>query len=535
MKFKYLILISLILTVLTVSAVTASDDVLAVNNSTDDLNDIEEDYLEQNEESSLEISDDIDYEICNEVTLEEDDEDYVIYFRSYDRSQTGTLNVYVDYSLKYTKTIRSSDYTYDSEEGEYEYYLNIYPSDLDMKKYELYNVKLTFNDETLAQETVEITYPLTMYIEGFESGYEDQCTIGERIDFYIRLPDDATNQLTLTVNGKSYPISYKNGEGNFILSTSGWSVGEYTARISYPGDSKYPSKYEERSFNVIPKFTCPDVIAKGENEFLTITAPSGTTGNAIIYNYDIFDHDKKTYLSSVEIKNGYGRFSLSGLNAGEYNFYIDYTIGNFHFSDYHDIIVKNNSPLFKSSISSTEITQGNAVTVKVTGPKVNSFVGIYLDDKEIKSLSLVNGEISHAISGLSLGNHKINVFYDVNNQFHSNTFYVTVKSPQNSKTPTLPNVNNFKPSLMLKSVKIKKSAKKIILTATLKNNGKAIKNSKIIFKFNGKKYTTKTNIKGVAKVTIKKSVLKKLKVGKKIKYQAGYGKLIVKKTAKVKK
>ena len=35
-------------------------------------------------------------------------------------------------------------------------------------------------------------------------------------------------------------------------------------------------------------------------------------------------------------------------------------------------------------------------------------------------------------------------------------------------------------------------------------------NKKITFKFNGKKYTAKTNVKGIAKVTIKSSVLKKL-------------------------
>ena len=41
--------------------------------------------------------------------------------------------------------------------------------------------------------------------------------------------------------------------------------------------------------------------------------------------------------------------------------------------------------------------------------------------------------------------------------------------------------------------------------------------------------------KGVAKVTIKSKVLKKLKAGKKVKYQVTYKKDTVKKTVKVKK
>jgi invasion protein IalB len=56
-----------------------------------------------------------------------------------------------------------------------------------------------------------------------------------------------------------------------------------------------------------------------------------------------------------------------------------------------------------------------------------------------------------------------------------------------------------------------------------------------VFKFKGKKYTAKTNKKGVAKITVKKSVLKKLKAGKKITYTATYLKDTVKRTVKVKK
>ena len=52
---------------------------------------------------------------------------------------------------------------------------------------------------------------------------------------------------------------------------------------------------------------------------------------------------------------------------------------------------------------------------------------------------------------------------------------------------------------------------------------------------NGKKIAAKTNTKGVAKVTFKKSVLKKLRVGKKVTYQATYVKETVKKSVIVKR
>lgn len=89
--------------------------------------------------------------------------------------------------------------------------------------------------------------------------------------------------------------------------------------------------------------------------------------------------------------------------------------------------------------------------------------------------------------------------------------------------------------ITLNSVNVKKSAKKLTLTATLKKGSSPLKNKQVVFKFNGKTYKAKTNSKGIAKVTVQKNVLKKLKVGKKITYQVSYGSFSAKKTAKVKK
>ena len=89
--------------------------------------------------------------------------------------------------------------------------------------------------------------------------------------------------------------------------------------------------------------------------------------------------------------------------------------------------------------------------------------------------------------------------------------------------------------ITLKAVTVKKSAKKLTLQATLKKGSAALKSKQVTFKFNGKTYKAKTNSKGIAKVTIKQSVLKKLKVGKTITYLAKYSSFSAKKTAKVKK
>ena len=77
--------------------------------------------------------------------------------------------------------------------------------------------------------------------------------------------------------------------------------------------------------------------------------------------------------------------------------------------------------------------------------------------------------------------------------------------------------------LKAKSLKIKKSAKKLKYKATLKwSNGTAISGKTIVFKFKGKTYKAVTNKKGIAKIKLNKKVLSKLKAGKKYKMKITY-------------
>ena len=69
----------------------------------------------------------------------------------------------------------------------------------------------------------------------------------------------------------------------------------------------------------------------------------------------------------------------------------------------------------------------------------------------------------------------------------------------------------------------------------MKVDGKYLKGKTLKVKFNGKTYNVKTNSKGIGTWKVKKSMVKKLKVGKKIKYTVTYGKDTLTKKLTIKK
>ncbi|WP_407412997.1 C1 family peptidase [Methanobrevibacter sp.] len=107
----------------------------------------------------------------------------------------------------------------------------------------------------------------------------------------------------------------------------------------------------------------------------------------------------------------------------------------------------------------------------------------------------------------------------------------TITTKYNGKTYT--NKVTVKQVLTTSKVTVKKTAKSFTLQAKLKINGKLVKGKTITFKFKGKSYHAKTNAKGIAKVTIKQDVIKKLKKGKTYTFAATYLKDTIKSTVKV--
>ena len=537
MKIRYLIIVSLILAIITVGAVSASENI-----TDDDLavEEVIEDSIEITDNSAVEMDDSNQEEIIGEptnpildgrgyvsirsnlVTSDPSSSDNVVWLNNYGYNFDKDFQLYVNDNLVLNKRIGSSSAAINNVE-------------LNIIDYGEYRIDVKYDDVVCASKYLFVSkYPLDVdvYPVVISMGPSSNQIIGygDNVRYEIALPYDATGKLTLTVNGKTYEVGYKNGRGELLVSTEGWNLGENVAVINYSGDSIYDDSTRRVLINLPAKIKYTSAIIEpnciimsvGEKESISFVAPSGSSGNVELEIVSMTIPD--SFIVNVLVSNGYGSYSLSNLAEGEYQVLINGLVENIPLSQMLYIYIFKNNPLVSVNVPS-EIIVGNDVNVLINSPMCSPLF-ISVDNEPQKIIMMATSEkVTEVISGLSVGTHNVKVFTMEGIVMFSKTFQVTVK-----KAPTKDVIK-----LTLSKVKVKKSAKKLVIKATLKINGKAKKGLKVKFKFGKKSYTAKTSSKGVAKITVKKTVLKKLKVGKKLTYKATYGKTVKKVTVKVKK
>nr|WP_295162693.1 C1 family peptidase [uncultured Methanobrevibacter sp.] len=191
----------------------------------------------------------------------------------------------------------------------------------------------------------------------------------------------------------------------------------------------------------------------------------------------------------------------------------------------------------------------NGETLKVTVNVVSRFVGnsninMYYYDGHVYKVRVKDDKGNYVgknqVVTVKIGKQKFTVKTDANG-------YAKLKIPYKVTPGTYTVSTTYKGQTVknklvvkqvlktTKTVSVKKSAKKLVLKATLKKGKTAIKSKTIKFKVNGKTYSAKTNKYGIAKVTIKKAAINKLKAGKKYTVKVSYLSDTVKSTLKVKR
>jgi len=333
----------------------------------------------------------------------------------------------------------------------------------------------------------------------------------------IQIPNNATGILLVDINNQNYYGNLINGIVNILVPNL--VDKNYALSIKYLGDDNYDEFFIQDTLEVFKTIKSNDMNINYNSALDFQATFYDNEGNALSNKYVIFKVDGTDY-PVITSFNGVATLKV-GLMPGTYEITLINTVTD---EVKTNTLIINSKPIDEKDIVIPTLpsSSSGSVTVKLPSDATGT-VTLNIGGKE-HTFNVVNGVANVKMPDLANGAYSYSIIYSGDGKYSSftKTGKVTINKP-------------VKTTLTLKKVKVKRSAKKLVIQATLKINGKAVKGKTIKFKFNKKTYKAKTNKKGVAKITIKKKVLKKLKKGKKVTYTATYGKLTKKVTVKVKK
>ncbi|MDO5860154.1 Ig-like domain repeat protein [Methanobrevibacter sp.] len=337
----------------------------------------------------------------------------------------------------------------------------------------------------------------------------DKIAEGTNLDVEVKVAGATGNVI---INGKQIALE------NSVAKTTIYMlpVGENTITVTYSGDKKYLNATKTKTVTVTGKdnLVAPEITVDsiaGKTPTLKITLPSDATGNVLV--------SAGGMNQTQTLEKGTATFTLSGLKVGTYEATVTYA-GD---GKYLSATAKANATV----LTDAKIVASNKAVYYNAGSKYS--VTVYGTDGKVAQGTYV----TFKVAGKTVAKVKTNTKGVAS--FKVKQIPKTYKVSATALAKTVTKKLTVKHVVTLKTAVVKKSAKQLVLQATLKQGKTALKNKIVKFKFNGKTYKVKTNKKGVAKLIIKKTVLSKLKVGKKLTYQATYLKDTVKKTVKVKK
>ena len=232
------------------------------------------------------------------------------------------------------------------------------------------------------------------------------------------LPDDATGEVVITVNGVDYPVPIVDGKATGTI--GGLAAGDYTVTVKYAGDDKYVGVEITEGVNVAKAQPVLGVVIADVdygNGFVIEATLTGVN-NAPLSGNVIVTVAGKEYI--VEVTDGKGIFTGDKLAAGTYGFAAAWA-GN----DNYNAVVENGD--FKvNKIDSTvavnadDIKVGENVTVTVNVPTDATGDVIIIVDGVDYTVAIENGKAVKTIADLKANDYIVTVKYSGDNNYNAN-------------------------------------------------------------------------------------------------------------------
>ena len=317
----------------------------------------------------------------------------------------------------------------------------------------------------------------------------DNIKVGENAVIGVALPEDATGEVIISVNGKNYTVMTKYGMASVTISDL--ANGTYSVDAFYNGDDIYAPIKNSTAFTVskVSDYNMTVDIAdivKGENATITVSVPEDGTGNVIV---TINGTDYKG-----TVVNGTAKVIIPGLDEGTYKVVTFYTGDN----KYDSMIVNGTITVNKNT--KTTLTMDNLVKY-FNGPQklmaklvdgfgnpiANATVYFTINGKVYARITDENGTASIAIRLLP-GEYKASALFNGTDDYDMAAVNasVLVKNTILGNDTTLYFRNGTQ-----------------YVAKFLDGNGKALANTDVKFNINGVFYTRVTDENGIARLNIR--------------------------------
>ena len=348
--------------------------------------------------------------------------------------------------------------------------------------------KFNGNDKYLASQANATFAVSKLVISSMDVDVKD-IKVGDDAVISVALPEDATGNVTVNVNGKNYTAVVKYGVAS--VTVPNLANGTYSVSVFYNGDDTYMPMENSTKFTVskVSDYNMTVDIAdiiKGENATITVTVPKDGTGSVVV---TINGTDYKG-----TVTNGTAKVIIPGLDEGTYKVVTFYT-GD---AKYDSMIVNGTITVNKNT--KTTLTMEDVVkyfsgsqnlTAKLVdafgNPIANATVYFTVNGKVYAKTTDKNGTASMGI-GLVPNEYKVNAVFNGTKDYDKATANatVTVKNTVLGNDTTLYFCNGTK-----------------YVAKFLDSNGKALANTTVKFNINGVFYTRVTDENGTASLGIR--------------------------------
>ena len=317
----------------------------------------------------------------------------------------------------------------------------------------------------------------------------DNIKVGENAVISVALPEDATGDVIISVNGKNYTVMTKYGMANVTISDL--ANGTYSVDVFYNGDDIYAPIKNSTAFTVskVSDYNMTvDIsdIVKGENATITVSVPEDGTGSVIV------TINGTDYNGTVV--NGTAKVIIPGLDEGSYKVVTFYTGDN----KYDSMIVNGTITVNKNTRTTlimddvVKYFRGSQKLIAklVDGfgnPIANATVYFTINGRVYAKITDENGMASMGI-GLVPNEYKVSAVFNGTDDYDMATADATVlvKSTILGNDTTLYFLNGTS-----------------YVAKFLDSDGNALANTTVKFNINGVFYTRVTDENGMASLNIR--------------------------------